>query len=246
MGTRTRCLSILSMVMINGFACISDPTEVDNQLTDLEISEGWILLFNGKNLDGWVTSAKQPSARDVDRKAHAINPHGCGDYMMIHEKQWADFVLSVDFKLSQPEGRTCNSGVFFRTYPLTPLPGKDVGYNGLEIALDGTDTAGYTDTGAIYDLVRPGRNAMRSVGEWNRLILTCNKNLISVEINGEVVSEMDLEKWKEAGKRPDGSTHKFSEFAYREHPRRGYVGLQDHGSDVWFKNIKLKPLSARK
>ena len=73
--------------------------------------------------------------------------------MMIHEQPWADFILSLDFKIA----RGCNSGVFVRTFPLTPRPGKDVGYNGIEIAIDDTTTADFHDTGAIYDLVKPRR-----------------------------------------------------------------------------------------
>jgi hypothetical protein len=155
---------------------------------------------------------------------------------MIHEKQWADFVLSLDFKIS----RGCNSGVFVRTFPLTPRPGKDVGFNGIEIAIDDTRGAGYYDTGAIYDLVKPAKNAMKPVGEWNHVEITCDKNIISVVLNGESVSKINLDEWTEPNKRPDGSSHKF-DIAYKDHPRKGYIGLQDHGADCWFKNIKLKP-----
>src|SRR5262245_16877460 len=109
----------------------------DNVLTPQEQATGWILLFDGKTLNGWKTSSHQPSKTPVDDGA--INPHGCGGYMMIHEQVWGDFVLSLDFKISQK----CNSGVFLRTFPLTPRPGKDVGFNGIEIAIDDTSTAGF-------------------------------------------------------------------------------------------------------
>ena len=158
--------------------------------------------------------------------------------MMIHEKMWRDFVLSLDFKIS----KGCNSGVFLRTFPLTPRPGKDVGFNGLEVAIDDTTTAGYHDTGAIYDLVKPRSNAMRPAGEWNHLQLTCDGPIIKVEVNGIPVSEMNLDQWTEKNKRPDGSPHKF-DVIYRDHPRHGFIGLQDHGSNCWYKNIKLKPLA---
>ena len=157
--------------------------------------------------------------------------------MMIHEKPWSDFELALDFKIS----KGCNSGVFVRTYPLTPRPGKDVGFNGIEIAIDDTKTAGFVDTGAIYDLVKPERNAMKPVGEWNHMVLTCDGPKISVELNGEVVTRMNLDEWTEPNKRPDGTAHKF-DVAYKKHPRSGYIGLQDHGSACWYKNIKLKPL----
>lgn len=208
----------------------------DNELTADEQAAGWILLFDGKTLDGWKTSALQPSKTPVEDAS--LNPHGSGHYMMIHEKPWGDFILSLDFKIS----KGCNSGVFVRTWPLEPLPGKDVGYNGLEVAIDDTSGAGYHDTGAIYDLARPTRQAMKPVGEWNRLVVTCDGPLISVVLNGERVTTMNLDEFTKPGRRPDGSEHKFPEFAYKDRPRRGYLGLQDHGSPCWFKNIKLLAL----
>lgn len=210
----------------------------DNELTPEELEAGWILLFDGRTLDGWKTNTGQASRTPV--QDGTLNPHGCGGYMLIHEKDWSDFELVLDFKISPG----CNSGVFFRTYPLEPRPGKDVGFNGLEIAIDDTTGDGYHDTGAIYDLVRPTRNAMRPVGEWNHLRLLCRDNLIEVELNGEPVSRMDLDEWTEPNRRPDGTPHKF-DVAYKEHPRHGYIGLQDHGADCWFKNIKLRPLDRR-
>jgi hypothetical protein len=213
----------------------SPAVAADNELTEQEKKDGWLLLFDGKTLDGWMTSSQKPSRRPVED--HAINPHKCGGYMMIHKKQWGDFTLALDFKIS----KNCNSGVFVRTYPLTPRPGKDVGFNGIEVQILDSPTAGFYDTGAIYDLVKPTKQAMKPVGEWNHMVVTCNKNLITVELNGEQVNRMDLDEWTQPNKRPDGSSHKF-DIAYKDHPRKGYIGLQDHGADCWFKNIKLLPL----
>ena len=118
-----------------------------------------------------------------------------------------------------------------------------MGFNGIELAVDDTTTSGYHDTGAIYDLVAPKVNAMKPAGQWNHMVVTCDKNHISVDVNGQRVSEMDLDQWTEKNKRPDGSEHKF-DIAFRKHPRAGYIGLQDHGGECWYKNIKLKPLTA--
>jgi hypothetical protein len=71
-------------------------------------------------------------------------------------------------------------------------------------------------------------------------VITCDRNRINVELNGEAVAQMDLDQWTEPNRRPDGSPHKF-DVAFKDHPRRGYIGLQDHGADCWFKNIKLLP-----
>jgi len=210
-----------------------------NQLTQAEKDAGWILMFNGKDLTGWQNSSGEPSRRPVEEGS--LNPHRCGGYMLVYKEPVENFQVALDFKISPK----CNSGVFFRTHSLTPRPGKDVGFNGLEIAIDDTLTAGFHDTGAIYDLVKPKRNAMKPVGEWNQLVLTCDGPRVTVEINGEQTTTMNLDDWKEANRRPDGSDHKF-DIAYAMHPRKGFLGLQDHGSDCWYRNLKLRKLPAPK
>lgn len=207
----------------------------DNELTAQEMAAGWQLLFDGKTLNGWMTSAGQPSKTPA--QDGALNPHKSGHYMLVHTQQWENFVVALDFKISP----RCNSGIFVRTASLTPRPGKDVGYNGIEIAIDDTRTAGYHDTGAIYDLVKPSKNAMKPAGEWNHIEITCRANSVEVILNNEKVTQADLDQFTEPHKRPDGTMHKF-DVAYKNHPRRGYIGLQDHGHPVWFKNIKLRQL----
>ena len=207
----------------------------DNALTPRERADGWLLLFDGRTHEGWQTSSGTPSKTPVEDGC--INPHRCGGYMMVHREKWENFVLALDFKIS----KGCNSGVFVRTASLTPRPGKDVGFNGIEVAIDDTTGSGYTDTGALYDLARPAKNAMRPAGEWNHLVVTCDRSRVTVELNGEVVTRSDLDQFTRPFVRPDGSPHKF-DIAYKDHPRAGYIGLQDHGSPCWFKNIKLRPL----
>jgi len=207
----------------------------DNELSEQEKKEGWVLLFDGKSTTGWMTPKEKPVPASHVQES-SLNPHPC-DYMLTHEKVWDNFKLALDFEIS----RGCNSGVFVRTFPLTPRPGKDVGFNGLEVAVDDTKNADFHDTGAIYDLSKPTKNTMRPAGEWNHMVITCDKNIIEVELNGEKVNRIDLDQWTEKNKRPDGSDHKF-DVAYRDHPRKGHIGLQDHGRDCWYKNIKLLPL----
>ena len=211
-------------------------TAQDNALSEEEKREGWVLLFDGKTTAGWMSPREQPLPSSHVQDG-SLNPHPC-DYMLVYEKPLENFVLSLDFKIT-PQ---CNSGVFVRTRSLTPRPGKDVGFNGIEIAIDATTEPSFHSTGAIYDLVPTRINAMKPVGEWNHLQVTSQGARLAVELNGKSVSTIDLDQWTEANKRPDGSTHKF-DIAYRDHPRRGYIGLQDHGSDCWFRNIKLKPLA---
>ena len=225
--------SFLRVILLASlFATPSTACAADNELTDAEKAGGWVLLFDGKSTDGWLDSKEQPV--DSSHVSNGtLNPHPC-NYMLIHKEIYDNFKLTLDFRVSPK----CNSGVFIRTYPLKPREGKDVGFNGLEVAIDDTQTNGFHDTGALYDLVRPSKNAMKPQGEWNHMLINCDKNLISVEVNGAVVTRTDLDQWTTANKRPDGTNHKF-DVAYKNHPRKGYLGLQDHGSDVWYKNIKL-------
>lgn len=226
-------------MFVIAFFAVAPLNADDNQLSDSERAEGWLLLFDGKTLAGWMTSSRKPGARPVEESS--INPHKCGGYMMIHEKTWGDYKLSLEFRISPG----CNSGIFVRTWPLTPREGKDVGFNGLEIAIDDTREAGFHDTGAIYDLVKPKKNAMKPAGDWNHIVITSRQSVVEVELNGEQVTRIDFDEWTEPNKRPDGSAHKF-DVIYRDHPRSGYIGLQDHGKDCWYKNIKLLPLPGSK
>src|SRR6266581_3766048 len=146
----------------------------DNELTGADKKDGWLLLFDGKTLDAWITSEGKPSRRPVDQGC--INPHQCGHYMMVHTQKWSNFVLTLDFKIS----KGCNSGIFVRTDSLTPRRGKDVGYNGIEVQILDTTTADYYDTGAIYDLSKPTKNTMKHAGEWNNIEIKCDGSQIEV------------------------------------------------------------------
>jgi hypothetical protein len=207
----------------------------DNELTAKEKADGWVLLFDGKTLDGWMTSSQTPSKTPVEDGC--INPHRAGGYMMVHKEMWENFVLACDYKIS----KGCNSGIFIRTDSLKPRPGKDVGFNGIEVAIDDTYGTGYHDPGALYDLVKPAKQMQKPAGEWNHIVMTCDRSKVAVELNGEVVTKADLDEFTKPNVRPDGTPHKF-DIAYKDHPRKGYIGLQDHGSACWYKNIKLKPL----
>lgn len=203
----------------------------DNELTDQEKKDGWILMFDGKSVDNWA-GLKPANVEDG-----CINPFKSGYYVLCSKERFGNFVFSCDFKISAG----CNSGVFIRT-----ADPKDPVQTGIEIQV--LDSAGKAkpdkhDCGSIYDLVAPTKNTMKPAGEWNHIEITCDKNRIKVVLNGEAVAEMDLDQWTEAGKNPDGSKNKFAK-ALKDFPREGFIGFQDHGKPCWYKNIKLKKLGA--
>jgi hypothetical protein len=186
-------------------------------------------LFDGSGPKGWILCDGKPlDARFV--QVDGLNPHGTGSYITVYDEKLGDFVLDFDYKLS----KRCNSGVFIRVNDL-----KDPVYTGLEVALDDTTGTGYHDSGAFYDLVAPKVNAQKPTGEWNHMTITAKGPRITVVLNGKEVSEIDLDQFSEPGKRPDGSQHKFKDVAIGKLARTGYFGFQDHGSDCWFRNVKL-------
>ena len=152
------------------------------------------------------------------------------------KEKFGDFVLDLEFKTDAES----NSGVFFRTGDIA-----DFVQTGIEVQiLDyvGSDEAKSKGAcGAIYDCQGPSKNMVRKTGEWNHYTITCKGNKIYVVLNGEQIIEMDLDLWTEAHKNLDGTKNKFKT-AFKDMPRVGHIGLQDHGDAVWFRNIKIKPL----
>jgi hypothetical protein len=203
----------------------------DNELTAEEQTGGWLLLFDGRSLEGWKNNDGTPVHAKIEDGA--INVHGTGGYLLVYEKPFGDFILKCDVKMDQP---FCNSGIFLRTGEL-----KNPVQSSIEAQIV-TDLAPDVNSfGAIYDLVAPSKNASRGAGQWDAFEIRCDGPRIEVTINGEQVASINCEEWGEPGQRPDGSSHKFRK-AIRDFPRKGHLGLQDHGYNVWFKNIKLKEL----
>jgi len=191
-----------------------------------------MLLFNGHDLDGWKNNNGKPVKAHVEDGT--VNIHGTGGYVLVYDQPFGDFVLKCDVKMTPPP---CNSGVFLRVGDLT-----DPVNTGLEVqVVDGKEDLLH-DFGAIYDLVGPSKDATHGTGEWNTLEISCKGPLVSVRVNGEEVATLNCDDLAQPGLRADGTRHKFGNQAIKDFPRRGYVGLQDHGNNVWYKNIKLKKL----
>ena len=157
------------------------------------------------------------------------------DYLWTKEK-YANFILELEFRV--PDGYA-NSGVFLRTSDLS-----DPVYTGIEVQVSNSFgkkiTRGGT-AGAIYDCLAPTKNAIKKAGQWNHYRITCKDNKITVVLNGERVLDMDLDRWTEPRKNPDGTPNKYPK-ALKDFAREGHVGLQDHGRPVWYRNIRIQRL----
>ena len=108
------------------------------------------------------------------------------------------------------------------------------------------DKTGKHQFGAIYDLAATTANNGNETGEWNTVEVRCYGPYINVKVNGEQVAAMNCDKFVEPGVCPDGQKHKYKlkgePRAVKDFARKGYLGFQDHGHKVWYKNVKIREL----
>jgi hypothetical protein len=208
-------------------------TAADNELTPREREAGWKLLFNGKDHTGWKCNNGKEIATPVEDGA--LVPYKSGGYIIIHEQPQGDFILKCDVKW---EAEECNSGIFVRVEePKNPV------HTGFEIqVMHGKETSKH-QFGAIYDLVPNAVAAGNDTGEWNHVEIYCRGPLMRVTVNGKRVAKIDMDQFDKPGFAPDGEKHKYKldgqPRAVKDFARSGYLGFQDHGQKVWYKNVKL-------
>ena len=190
----------------------------------------WHELFNGKDLSGWTCKPDSWAVEDG-----TLSRKNGGDYIWT-EEQFGDFAMELEFKLA--EGT--NSGIFLRTADV-----KDPVQTGIEVQIldsHGKEQPDKHDCGAVYDCVAPTKNTVLPPGEWNHMVIVCEGEQIGVVMNGVLTTVIHLDQWTEPHKNPDGTENKFNT-AYKRMPRVGYIGFQDHGKPVWYRNIRIRKLS---
>ncbi len=188
-----------------------------------------IVLFDGSNLDSW--RMEKPGGWKIVNGALELDK---GGYIWTKEK-FGNFVLEAEFRIP----KDCNSGIFFRTGDTA-----DPVQTGMEMQVIDQPSKGKpvrNDCGALYDLVAPSSLVMKPVGQWNKVVITCRNSMVTIEMNGKKIVSADLDKWTTPHRNPDGSENKFNK-ALKDFPREGYIGFQDHGSPLWYRNVKLRTL----
>ena len=206
----------------------------ENELTEQEKKDGWKLLFDGKETKGWKNRGKDTLVgwEIVGDSLKCVKP--VGSDVVYMDEQFENFELSIDWKIA-PKG---NSGVFIRMSSI-----KDWINTGMEIQILDERELGERNhpskshgCGSLYDTVPRPADMNMKIDEWNHFDIVCNNEKISCKMNGVESFSINLndEKWKT----PQGKFNK----PYATLPRLGYLMLQDHHSEVEFKNIKIKVL----
>jgi hypothetical protein len=190
---------------------------------------GFTALFDGKTLKGWKVLGGKPEAWVVDTKAGTFHTtKGDGGWLMS-EKEYGNFELRLQFKV--PAG--ANSGVALRA----PMKGNPA-YEGMEIQILDDDAPihkGIRDwqrTGSIYGVVPSSSQPNKPLGQWNSYRIVCKGSKVTVELNGKVIVDANLDDYK-------------AKYA-KTHPGllrdKGHVGVQDHGGKIEFRNVFIKEL----
>jgi hypothetical protein len=221
--------------------------QTPNTLSSQEKKEGWKLLFNGKDVTGWHSyGAKEiGSAWLVEEGALKLNvpnragnkaPNG-GD-IVNNEPIMGDFEFKAEWKVSP----LANSGIFF--FVKESAQYKNMHDTGLELqVLDDKIYEGASENkhraGDFFGVANARVREINPVGQWNQVHFKIQKKKLVVSLNGFVVQEHDLTSadWR---KRIGDSGLKNAPMA--QGILMGYIGLQDWGSTVWYRNLKLRKL----
>ncbi|TAN18436.1 MAG: DUF1080 domain-containing protein [Chitinophagaceae bacterium] len=224
-----------------GIVQMENPDSPVNQLSSGQKADGWILLFNGKNMNGWRGyQHKSTSAWDVeDGILHCNgNKKGAAPTDLITDGQYANFILTIQWKISH----AANSGIMFHVnedYPYTFTSGPeyqiidDKGWPG--------KLEPWQHTGCNYAMQVPDIDMTKPVGEWNTTKIVVNGPHVQHYLNGTLILQYDL--WSPEWYKEKAKSKWKDDLAYGKF-KTGHIALQYHGGDVWFRNIKLKVLPA--
>ncbi len=227
---------------------VSQTVQKPNTLNQEELDDGWILMFNGLTTDMWRSHNGEifPGTgwEVVDGTLHVIGSGrgeagGGGD--ILFDRKFSNFELSLEWKVAEAG----NSGIF---YLAQEIPGDPVWKSAPEMQILDNErhpdaklgVDGNRAAGSLYDLIPGSFDAVKPAGEWNHAMVMVFKGTVIHTMNGETVVEYHL--WTDDWKKMVANS-KFKDYEHFVNPAsEGYIVLQDHGDDVWFRNIKIREL----
>lgn len=217
------CLAAL-VLLACGSSCLAAGSD--------EADAGFVDLFNGKDLDGWVVEGASTYKSGDEQKPiwtvkdGAIHCIGKGYGFLRYDQPFGDFELRLKYRMKP----SCNSGVGIRHAKFVGTRASRPSFSGYEIQLldDGDKSADKYSTASLYRYVAPKASAAKPAGEWNEIHITCKGPRIKIVLNDEVVQDVDQSKIK----------------AIADKPLEGYLSIQNHGGEIEFRDIQAKQLEA--
>lgn len=214
-----------------------------NVLSSAEKKAGWQLLFDGKTTNGWHTYGLTATRGWEVKNGELIalgqaGPEGSANDI-VTDREFENFDLVLEWKIS-PGG---NSGVFFNVVE-DPKKYPTVYATGPEYQL--VDDVGFPEkledwqkSAANYGMHPASRSVLKPVGQYNLTRIRVNKGHVEHWLNGVKVVDYQLwtPEWENKVK-----TGKWKDFPGYGRAKRGRIGLQDHGNQIWFRNIKILAL----
>jgi len=212
-----------------------------NTLDNKEIKDGWQLLFDGKTSEGWhgYNMKSFPDCWTIEDDCFTMTTVGGAESQdIITNKIYRDFAFSVEYKLTP----AANSGIIYQIKEDTIY--KFPYETGPEFQV--IDHEGWPDkledwqiNGANYAMYPPKAKPYKPVGEWNHLFLMVKGNEVTQILNGEVVVTYikNSDEWTKL--RNSGKWTAFPDWGKYD---EGHISLQNHGTKVWYRSIKIKEL----
>ena len=231
-------IALVSVVFIS---CSSSRKTGDNILSKEEQDQGYKLLFDGKNMEGWRTyQNKAATSWEVDNgtlhcKGSEAN-YGAITADLMTKDQYKNFDFETDYKIS-PKG---NSGILYlvtEDSSSSYLSGPE--YQIIDDVNFPEKLEAWQRTAANYAM-NPAPDAQPNpAGEWNHARIVKNGNHVEHWLNGKKVVEYELhsDEWNK-----NKMAEKFKDDAAYAAAEKGYITFQNHGSEAWFKNIRIKEL----
>ncbi len=211
------------------------------------MKEGWVTLFDGKTTAGWrgynMPGFPTKNWNIVDGMLHCLGI-GKGEMTntdIITTKKYSNFELTLEWKISKGG----NSGIFIL---VQEIPADSIYKSSPEMqVLDNENhpdaklgVNGNRKAGSLYDMIPAVPQNSKPFGEWNQVRIMVYQGKVVYNQNSVNVVEYTL--WTEDWKKMVSSS-KFKDWKWFVNPaKEGYIGLQDHGFEVWYRNIKLREL----
>jgi hypothetical protein len=236
------CVSLLSAIAQKATKTVVKM----NTLTAQEKAEGWRLLFDGKTMTGWrgaYMDSLPKKGWDVRDGMLIVRESGGGEASfggdIVTKDEYSSFELTADFRLT--EG--ANSGIKYfviEEQPKTPGSAKGLEYQVLDDAKHPDAKLGINGNrtcASLYDLIPAKKKKMKPIGKWNHARILVNGKHVEHWLNGKKVLEFERGGKKFLAHKAES---KFKDIAgFGEYPK-GHILIQDHGNQVFYRNIKIR------